>query len=344
MAKKVKEYRRLPGRSGSLVGYCTLWLGADHVLSRTQTSFSERYKRFYFRDIQAIITRKTDRRMVWNIILGALTALFTLIAMEPNEVALMIGGICAAIFFCSFLINWLRGPTCVTHLRTAVQTEKLSSLNRIRTASKVISILRPRIEEVQGRLTGEEIQAKAAAMTAAPAPHREDIVATPKVDQRAKQYSGRAHEILFYLLLLNGSLFCVRIFHNHIAITLGLNVVFLALGVFVVLALIKQHDTHLRDDVRWLTWGTLGYVFVSLYLSLTYVKVITITKSDPVMNTWEMMKELSAISYLDSPFLLAFSIFSLVCSLSLGMCGIWFLAKSRRTWMPPHPRSVLYRG
>lgn len=344
MAKKAKEYRRLPGRSGNLVGYSTLWLGADHLLSLTQTSFSEQCKRFYFRDVQAITLRKTVRGKMWNIILSGLTGLFTLIAMRPNEAAFVLGGMCAVIFFFSFLIHWLRGPTCVSHLRTAVQTEKLPSLSRIRTASKAISILKPRIEEAQGRLTPEEIQAKAAEIPQMAVPPGQHGIGATRTTQQTKYYTGRLHEIAFYLLLLSGLLTGFKIFHNDIAITLVGNAVFLGLVVFVVFALIKQHDTGLRDEVRWVTWGTLGYLFASLYFSLIYFRTISVNAQNPVINMWEMIQELSALSYLDSPFLLAFSIFSIVSTLALGICGIWYLTKSRRAWMVPHPRSVIPPG
>jgi hypothetical protein len=44
----------------------SLWMGMDHLLSISEGPYSEEYKRFFFRDIQAITVCITRRRMVWN--------------------------------------------------------------------------------------------------------------------------------------------------------------------------------------------------------------------------------------------------------------------------------------
>lgn len=343
MTTKAKEYRRLPGRGRSLIGYGTLWLGKDHLLSLSNHIFSEDYKRFYFRDVQALIVRKTVRGRVWNILLGSLAALFTLIAIQ-GDIGWTFSGICAVIFFFSFLINVLRGPTCVSHLRTAVHMEKLPSLHRLRTASNAINILKPLIEEAQGKLTHPELEAKLAELSHASAYTVEYGNAAAKVTQHTRHYNGRFHEILFYLLLVMAFLGCADLLYNDIAITLARMVLFIGLIVFVILALIKQNDTDTRQEVRGLTWGTLGYLWIDIYVSMMYSVMISGQNPKAPINTWEMIKAVSAISYLDSPFLMGISILSIVCSLSLGICGIVFLGKFRREWVVPRRRPVIPPG
>jgi hypothetical protein len=46
-------------------------------------------------------------------------------------------------------VNWLRGPTCICHLKTAVQTENLPSLNRVKNIQKILGMLKPKIEKAQ---------------------------------------------------------------------------------------------------------------------------------------------------------------------------------------------------
>ncbi len=71
MAKKEKEYHKLPGtKKGFLIGKYTLWQGVDHLLHVYSRVGVEDYKRFYFNDIQAIITRKTIAGKVQNAVLG----------------------------------------------------------------------------------------------------------------------------------------------------------------------------------------------------------------------------------------------------------------------------------
>jgi hypothetical protein len=64
------------------------------------------------------------------------------------------------VFAVPLLINNLLGPSCVCHLRTAVQTEELSSLNRLRRARKLLNRIRPLIAAAQGELSPGEIPAR----------------------------------------------------------------------------------------------------------------------------------------------------------------------------------------
>ena len=163
MARAAKMYRRLPGRAASLASYHRLWLGPDHLLSVRATGYSEEYKRFYFRDIQAILIGKKDSWKTWNLIWGSASGLVVFIGlMSTSGGALFFWLGLGGFLFLLLLVNLLSGPTCVCHIRTAVQTEPLPTLKRLRTARQVIMRLKPRIEEAQGVLAAERLQAKAA--------------------------------------------------------------------------------------------------------------------------------------------------------------------------------------
>ena len=153
---KATPYTRLPGRGLRREGFvaltrtwCSLWLADDHLLSVDNHLFSEDYKRFYFRDIQAIVMRKTLRGAVWNIVLGALTALWLMIMFAQNLREAPMAWLVVAAMLLALLINALRGPTCRCQLITAVHQETLPSLNRLKTANKVLDILRQRIRQAQ---------------------------------------------------------------------------------------------------------------------------------------------------------------------------------------------------
>lgn len=168
MSKAPKEYQRLPGRGMRLDGnrlfavsrsICSLWLGGDHLLLVDRTGYTETYKRFYFRDIQAVIIRKTKKAAVGNYLMGSLALLFALWAFNveniPGRVTLwIIFG-----FFAFFtLVNLWRGPTCVTHIKTAVQTEQLPPWSRLRTARKGMKRIRPQLLQAQGEVSAEELR------------------------------------------------------------------------------------------------------------------------------------------------------------------------------------------
>ena len=139
-------YQRL-SRTSSRTGFAvavrsrgSLWLGPDHLLCVETNGYRETYKRFYFRDIQAIIIQHTKRRVIWNAILptplaGGLVGLLALLsAGERNEVT----------------INNILGTGCVCYLRTAVQIEQLPGLYRVPKARKVLAKIRPQIVAAQG--------------------------------------------------------------------------------------------------------------------------------------------------------------------------------------------------
>ncbi|HEU5395566.1 MAG TPA: hypothetical protein VFV81_00265, partial [Verrucomicrobiae bacterium] len=133
----------------------SLWLGPDHLLCVDANGYTENYKRFYFRDIQAIIVRQTQRRTVWNIVLGVLLTIClvgtsTSLMPPANMVAAMIWGTFAVLFAVPLLINNLLGSTCACQLRTAVHMEKLPSLCRLRQTKKVLGRIRPLIAAAQG--------------------------------------------------------------------------------------------------------------------------------------------------------------------------------------------------
>lgn len=162
-----KEYQRLPGwgtrrRGLFAAGRCRIWLGRDHLLCSDYAWYKEDYKRFYFRDIQAIIIRKTVGGKIVNGILTGLAVPSLAAAIVLSDGFRIFFFIIAAFFLLFLLINTLYGPTCVTRLRTAVQTEELPSLNRLWRARKVLARIRPIIAETQGGLVAEEIPARMA--------------------------------------------------------------------------------------------------------------------------------------------------------------------------------------
>ena len=169
MPKAPKEYQRLPGR-GSLVegnrwlavtrSLCTVWMARDHLLLISRTGYTETYKRFYFRDIQAVIIRKTATAFVWNIVLMILALASILLGVVLSSVAARIVWASVGGFFVVLaLLNLWRGATCVTHIKTAVQTERLGAWNRMRATRNGMAMIRPRLLEAQGELPRQELRA-----------------------------------------------------------------------------------------------------------------------------------------------------------------------------------------
>ena len=117
----------------------SLWLGTDHLLSIDSTGYTENYKRFYFRDIQAITIEKTRIWQIWNFIWGTAVFIFIVLVVttkpagspsgwSSDEIVsgIVFGGL-TMLFTLFLLINLLWGATCKCFLRTAVQIEEFAA-------------------------------------------------------------------------------------------------------------------------------------------------------------------------------------------------------------------------
>ena len=138
-----------------------LWTGDDHLLLVESDGHKEYYKRFFYRDIQALILRRTWEGRIINILLSLPAALFAFFAMTTSDPDGQIAlAIIAGLFAFLLVINFLSGPTCQCQLRTAVNLTDLPSLTRVRQARKAFARVRPLIVATQGEVASEEVQSR----------------------------------------------------------------------------------------------------------------------------------------------------------------------------------------
>jgi hypothetical protein len=157
MPDDLTPYRRLPGTGAGAFERVKLYLGPDHLLMVSSSGYTENYKRFYFRDIQAITLCKSVRGHVWSGIWGFMAFLSAIIALQVGGAALVVWSAITGIFLVLLGINFGAGPTCVCRIQTAVQTRTLASLNRVRSTRKVLAQLRALIETSQEPISNEEL-------------------------------------------------------------------------------------------------------------------------------------------------------------------------------------------
>jgi hypothetical protein len=150
---------------------CSLWLGADHLLMVDFNGYTETYKRFYYRDIQAFIVQRSAAFTITYVVLAIPFTILTVSGLMASNAGLRIflfslAGLLALIG----IIHILRGQTCRCFLRTAVQVEQLPPLNRLRRAEKIIARLRPLIATAQGgELTRDTISERMSELAQTPA-------------------------------------------------------------------------------------------------------------------------------------------------------------------------------
>ena len=86
MAQNKKRYRKL-AKKGGLFAYYSIWQGADHLITAETTMASEEYRRFYYRDIQAIVIRKTAWHHVFSLLSGLPAVLFMILGVWGDGLA-----------------------------------------------------------------------------------------------------------------------------------------------------------------------------------------------------------------------------------------------------------------
>jgi hypothetical protein len=319
------EYKRLPGKKKNfLVGKSTLWLAADHVLHIYARFGFEDYKRFYLADIQAITVQKTLGGWVLNLVFGILGAFFGFSLLWVDGLAKIFPGIMTVALFLGLILNWLRGPTCKTTLQTAVQTETLHSLHRLRTALKVMDRLKDLIHRVQGSLNADVYGRQPASIrktTAVPAARRK----TQKADSGLRNEPGRVHLALYTLLVFDGLLLVIHGSLHDMTLTLIGVVVSMAIAVVTIIALVKQTGSNLSQGLRILTWTALGYVCVLFFLG--YIVGMVMVFEDPAMaaNQWELLERWTAMSLLENPLIATLNIINLIGAFGLGIPGLLML-------------------
>ncbi|HKP94375.1 MAG TPA: hypothetical protein VJ385_01340 [Fibrobacteria bacterium] len=166
------EYAVLPGRVAGPMYSARLYQGRDHLLKSTVQGVHEHFRRFAWEDIQAFIVEETPWSGVTNLLLALVFAMqVTSFLAFTNKTPgiLMLYLPVLAVIAALMAVNFSRGPTCKTYVQTAVTRERLRSLNRVRTARKVIDGLAVLIRERQAA----EADREAAAAAEGPGTERE---------------------------------------------------------------------------------------------------------------------------------------------------------------------------
>jgi len=161
MLRNDPDYRRLKVGGTGAFGSASYWVGPDHLLVVVMSGYVENYRRFMYSDIQALIVRKTRLHYLlgfaaafvaiccfwgaFSVVQGSAFTSLSVDALIGFMVLLTLGAIGLMIVF----VNWLKGPSCICQLRTAVQTRTLPHLGRWRRAQQLIEELRPLILAAQ---------------------------------------------------------------------------------------------------------------------------------------------------------------------------------------------------
>ena len=152
--------------------FTQLFVAADHLLLVRSNRFEERYQRFYFKDIQALVVTGLPGRAWLQASMGALAAGIFLVALTvvPNPAWRAVLGMLGVFPAVAGLVDFFRGERCRMILKTAVSNEPLPPVSRMPVARSVIARLKPLVEQQQqGEWTLEMLPASGPPVMA-PAP------------------------------------------------------------------------------------------------------------------------------------------------------------------------------
>jgi len=233
-------------------------------------------------------------------------------------------GILSAFVALMLLINVLRGPTCAFYIRTAVQNERPLSINRLRTANKVLARVKPFIRQHQGDLSEMSLRRV----------FNEDPGPVDRPDARAGLKPATAalfniHLYTFSLLILLGMVAAVFYFHQNVMITLVETAVGLAVAILIIVALIRQYQYRMDAGIRRISW--ISAVFTGLYFLGGYIVLIYSSFKDPEMirNQWEMIQYISSLSPHSHPLLFWNNLATVILAPALGMTGLLLVKRTQ---------------
>jgi hypothetical protein len=138
-------YSKFTRQRGSIVSVDQFWAGEDHLLLVSSSFAVERYRRFYYQDIEAFIIRPTTARRTWSIICAFGVVIFAGIALAAGRQAApvdrtMVTVLCAIpalMFLIALIFHLAMGPTCRTFLQMRTGLERIPTANRLRAALRM---------------------------------------------------------------------------------------------------------------------------------------------------------------------------------------------------------------
>jgi hypothetical protein len=331
MASKKKQYRKLAKKFFTLFFTDSLWQGPDHLLHVEAGFMSERYKRFYFKDVQAVVLRRKSTHHIWSLIWGIGLVLFGL-ALVSRAIPFAAGIIFASMFILLLIVNLALGPSCEVRLQTAVQVQKLSALRRVPQAQKVMNRIRDEVLKVQEPLTPETTQS----MPARDTPEGDDRLAFHQAPgtraaeslsiQTLASFKPLLHRILFSTLLFSGVCTGLRYWFPIVPLAVLEHALLLAVIILVITVLARWHRQVKGQALAMLTW--LSLVLVILQSLAAYGIFISTSIRNPQLSydNWALLSAYFRFRIADNSLNLTVTAVSALGHLLLG--GLGFLTIS----------------
>jgi hypothetical protein len=158
------EYRKLPGKRRGFFYASSVWAGPDHLLLVRGSRYREEYKRFYYRDVQAIAVARAPRfhistravAIAFACWVAAAVVQFGLAASRFISMPLAAEADGVSLIILALVWAYVSGrESCRCRIYTAVSGDELPSVYRMWTARKFLAAVEPLIAQTQGTIEGE---------------------------------------------------------------------------------------------------------------------------------------------------------------------------------------------
>jgi hypothetical protein len=122
-----------------------VYLGDDHLLHAKQIMLFEKYRRFYFSDIEAISFSKSNRWIWFSVVWGFLLFCSLFWYLGHGIWFYVVGAIFSFVFGGLLISNLIGGPTYVVNIQTAAQIRRLRPVEREKQLVRFQEIVVPMI-------------------------------------------------------------------------------------------------------------------------------------------------------------------------------------------------------
>jgi hypothetical protein len=326
------EYTRLPGKKRGFFRRCTLWLGQDHILAVESNHFTESYKRFYFRDLQALMIRKSDSFKTRIILLGILAgvcaaSLIAAITWHSRGFtgfsALVLLGLIIAL-----AVHLIKGSTCVCHLKMPLAVHELPSLCRMKYARRVLARITPLVQNFQGSLPLDEIKASMIRRQASPVFPPQAAFTAPQLE--LPEYSGFVHMIMFGTLLMDAALTLVHYYSQNYFVIAANLITGSALFILTIAALVRQSGHSLPRTVKGVAWVVMVlYTLLNVFMYFVYL-VQGIQSGHQIRNQWDHFTAMLKMNPSDNSVVAKVYFFYIIVAAALGIWGLAVILINRR--------------
>ncbi|WP_028314913.1 hypothetical protein [Desulfatibacillum aliphaticivorans] len=336
--KKDKPFKKVPGGGKNILAPSYLWMAKDHLLCVNTTLFyDESYRRFFFKDIQAIFFQKTAAGFVWMAFYAALTLFFIALAVFSGEDAANFG-VMVPLLLIAFLLarSIFSTGSCRLWIQTDSGVELIKSVTSRRRAKQLLAQLRPLIEQAQGGKFDPETLNEAQNGPTIDQGGLFEAARRKRLEASGQNYQARQqtapmrrqfHKPLYVLTLISGCFSLSEFaFHSLFVDFIGM-FVSLFCKLLVVVALVRQTKTDLPASLKNTTWVTGGLHLVLTVLSYVVLMMVFVESPDIAGNHWLLFKALSEMPPDENTFLLVYSITHIAGSFVLGALGLTLALK-----------------